>query len=152
MSTYWLGISSMCTHVKHIILRIAKWKKICDQTTGSFKTKNNVRMYIWIQNYHLGHYSGNNHSGNPTLGLLHCIWSLPLFLNKNNKSHLLVNWDLDPSIVQMQEARHESRPLNDKSTDHKVEANRWKAIAFEESHQVTETDEHHNVDILEHCK
>ena len=49
----------------------------------------------------------------------------------------------------VEEAGTEERPLNGESSEQKVEPDRTPSISLEESHQETETDDNHNMCILE---
>ena len=52
--------------------------------------------------------------------------------------------------MEMKEPTEQHVPLEDKSCNHHVEANRRVAIALQESHQKTKTNEDHHMYILEH--
>ena len=53
--------------------------------------------------------------------------------------------------MEVEEAAHQRRPLNDERTDQEVEADTGETVAFEERHQIAEPDEHHDVNVLKHC-
>ena len=86
-------------------------------------------------------------SGNPN----HSSW----FKKENSSLSQLIYWrfdvDLDHVVVEVEEAAHQRRPLNDERTDQEVEADTGETVAFEERHQIAEPDEHHDVNVLKHC-
>ena len=74
--------------------------------------------------------------------------------------HSLIDIDVnDETALQMMGLLNESEetscdgvPLEDKGCNEEVEAYAAKSIALQERHQKTETDENHDMDILEHCR
>lgn len=61
-----------------------------------------------------------------------------------------VKVDQDVAVMKMEEPVDEDGPLQAEGRDHEVEAYRAKTVALQEHHQEAETDEDHDVDILEH--
>lgn len=50
----------------------------------------------------------------------------------------------------MEESSHDSGPLDDKTGNQEVYTDTGETISLQEGHQEAETNEHHNMDILEH--
>lgn len=60
------------------------------------------------------------------------------------------NIDFPSAVIQgMEPALHEQRPLEAEGGDQKVEAYSSKTVAFQKSHEETESNEDHDVDVLE---
>ena len=78
-------------------------------------------------------------------------WSGEYWSRQTSLIYLRLNINKYLVVMEMKKAAHKRRPLNDKSANEEVEANGGKAIALQKGHQEAETDEHHNVHILEHC-
>ena len=53
--------------------------------------------------------------------------------------------------VSIYEAINDRLPLNDEGPYKEIETNTTVAISFEEGHEETKANEHHYVDVLEHC-
>ena len=53
--------------------------------------------------------------------------------------------------MEMQESAHESRPLDYERAHQQSDAQTGEHVASHVRHQEAETNEHHHVDILEHC-
>lgn len=53
--------------------------------------------------------------------------------------------------MHVKESNHESSPLYDYSGQHKVKADTAITVSLHERHEKTETNEDHDMDILEHC-
>ena len=64
---------------------------------------------------------------------------------------ILLNVDDYLSFFQMEKAVDKSSPLQNKSSHKHVESNTAESITLQECHQKTESNEHHHVNILEHC-
>lgn len=65
-------------------------------------------------------------------------------------AHSRVDIDNDFVVVQMEEAIDEERPLQARRGHQEVDPDGGKSILLQESHQESETDENHDVYILEH--
>lgn len=61
-----------------------------------------------------------------------------------------VQVDQDEAVMKMEEPVDEDGPLEAQGRDHEVEAHRAEAVALQEHHEEAETDEDHDVDVLEH--
>ena len=55
-------------------------------------------------------------------------------------------------MTVMEEAIAQDGPLDIEGSDEEVEPDSAEPIPLEERHQEAEPDEHHDVDILKHCK
>ena len=80
---------------------------------------------------------------------LQIIFSYPLPCPFPNR-YLRFNIDSDLAIVQLQETPHKCRPFQDESCDEEVEAHTTERVLPQEGHQEPETDEDHDMDILEY--
>ncbi len=56
------------------------------------------------------------------------------------------------SVESVVKALAESGPLEDDGGDQEVDSHCAVAVLLQKGHQEAETDEHHDVDILEHCR
>ena len=59
--------------------------------------------------------------------------------------------DFNLPVMEMQESAHESRPLNYERAHQQSNAQTREHVASHVRHQEAETDEHHHVNVLEHC-
>lgn len=68
------------------------------------------------------------------------------------ESHLHSDVNVVLPITEIKESMDQEWPLNDESSQQQVQADSSEAITSKESHQEAETDEDHDMDILEHCE
>ena len=66
---------------------------------------------------------------------------------------VLIKCEVDFSIcksVSVKESSEQNGPLQDKHCQHEIESNRSVTVSLEKSHQESETDENHHMNILKH--